>query len=548
MNPLDLPFNVQLMKLDKSRLAAMKPVTSLDYFETVNGDLHEDGLFSISIFGRIGDELRDKRFSFIDVRVQIFHPIIYTRLVKLKNLYRGILAGTEYAEWDDELKDFVASTEIKGKTGYAFFISYWDKIEFSRNRSGIRDARISLIEKYRSMALTDKVLVLPAGLRDIEVDENGQTKEHEINAIYRRLLGISKTIAPSDHNNTSTTLNLPRHLIQMAFNDVYDTIERMLVGKKGLVQNRWSSRRIFHGTRNVISAMDTSTPYLGGKNSPRFTDTVLGMYQTAKAYLPVTIHSLNTGYLEQIFNVGVGQARLIDKQTFKGEIVTLPTDVYDRWTTSEGLEKVITSLAVVEQRHIPIELADRYLALVYVGPDAANPESPLKVFKVFHDIDELPEGFDRAHVRPINLIELIYLSGYKHWNSRTGFVTRYPVTGVDSCYATTLYVKTTMVGEMRRELGPDWQPLDETHDALEFPVYQPLTYLDSQVIPSARLKGLGADFDGDTACFNGLMSEEANDEVLKFLTTRAAYIDPHNELRASANVPTVALVLLNMTG
>lgn len=548
MNPLDLPFNVQLMKLDQNRLATMRPVTSLDYFETANGDFHDDGLFSVSIFGRVGDEMRDKRFSYIDIRIPVFHPVIYTRLVKLKNLYRGILSGVDYAEWSEEEKDFLPSTELKGKTGYAFFIQHWDKIQFSHNRSGIRDSRISLIEKYRKIALTDKILVLPAGIRDIEIDENGQTKEHEINVLYRRLLGISKTIAHNDNNNVATSLNLPRHLLQLAFNEVYDTIERMLIGKKGLVQNRWGSRRIFHGTRNVISAMDTSTPYLGGKNSPRFTDTVLGMYQTAKAYMPVTLHALKTGYLEQVFNVGPSQARLIDKATLKGEITTLPTDVFDRWTTSEGMEKVITSLSVVEQRHIPIELADRYLALIYVGPDASNPDSQLKTFKVFHDIDDLPEGFDRKYVRPINLIELIYLSGYQHWNTRCGCVTRYPVTGVDSCYATTVYVKTTMVGEMRRELGPDWKPLDDTHDALEFPVYTPLTYLDSQVIPSARLKGLGADFDGDTASFNGLMSDEANAEIKQYLSTRVAFIDPHNELRASANVPTVALVLLNMTG
>ncbi len=485
MKALDLPFNVELMKLDAQRLRALRPVTSLDHFETAGGNLHEDGLFSISIFGRIGDEMRDRKFSFIDIRVPVFHPVIYSRLVKLKGLYRGILSASQYARWDDEVKDFVPSDELNGQTGFAFFIQHWEKIQFVRNKSGIRDARIALIEKYRDRALTDKVLVLPAGLRDLEITEDGQTKEHEINALYRRLLAISRTIAPSDHNNTSPALNLPRHLLQMTFNEIYDTIERMLTGKKGLVQNRWGSRRIFHGTRNVISAMDTSTAYLGGKNSPRYTDTVVGMYQLAKALLPVTLHCLKTGYLERVFNLGPGQARLVDPKTLESEIVSLPSDVYDRWTTTEGLNKVVNALGVIEQRHKPIQLEGRYLALLYAGPD--------KTFKVFHDIRELPEGFDRKYVRPINLIELVYLSGYRRWNTYVAFVTRYPVTGVGSCYPTTIYVKTTMVGEVRRELGEDWQPLGDEYEALEFPVYEPLAYLDSQVIPSARLAGLGAD-------------------------------------------------------
>lgn len=495
MKASDLPFNVELMKLDAGVLNTLKPVTSLDYFETANGDLHEDGLFSISIFGRVGDEVRDKRFSYIDIRVPVFHPVIYTRLVKLKGLYKGILSGTDYARWDESLKDFVAAPETEGQTGYAFFIQHWKKIQFAQNSSGIRDTRIALIEKYRDRALTDKVLVIPAGLRDIEVDENGQRKEHEINGLYRKLLAISRTIAPSDHNDTSAALNLPRNLLQMAFNEIYDTIERMLTGKKGLVQNRWGSRRIFHGTRNVISAMDTSTPYLGGKNSPKYTDTVVGIYQHAKAVLPVTLFCLKTGYLEKVFNVGNGQARLIDPKTLQSELVDLPTDVYDRWTTNEGLDKVVTSLGIVGQRHKPIELEGRYLALVYAGPDMKGDphKTPKQVFKVFNGIEELPEGFDRKYVRPINLVELIYLSGYRRWNTFAATVTRYPVTGVDSCYPTTVYVKTTMVGEMRRELGEDWEILGEDSDALEFPVYEPLAYLDSLVIPSARLKGLGAD-------------------------------------------------------
>jgi len=485
MNPLDIPFNVKLMELDERRLAATRPVTSLDFYETVGGNLHEDGLFSVSIFGRMGDERRDRTFSYIDIRVPVFHPVIYTRLVKLKGLYREIMSGTRHARWDAQVKDFVPADELTGETGFAFFLEHWDKIEFPKNKSGIRDARIDLIEKYKKVALTDKVLVMPAGLRDIEVDENGRTSENEINNLYRRLLSISRTIAKGEQNSKSAALNLPRNMLQMTFNEIYDSIERLLTGKTGFVQKRWGQRRIFNGTRNVITALDTSAEVLGGKNTPKYTDTVWGLHQCSKALLPVTVHAMRSNYLATVFEPGNGKARLIDPTTLKGEIVELDSDTYDRWTTVEGLEKVISSYGEVSLRAKPIKLGGRYLALLYTGPDMT--------FKVFHDIDELPEGLDRKRVRPINLVELIYLSGYRIWNNYAGFVTRYPVTGLDSCYPTTFYVKTTVVGEMRRELGPDWQPLGEEFDALEFPTYEPLAYLDSLVIPASKLKGLGAD-------------------------------------------------------
>lgn len=487
MKTLDLPFNVELLKLDKARIAGLKPVNSLDYYENVNGDLHEDGLFSVGIFGRVGDELRDRRFSYIDIKTQIFHPVIYHRLTQLRGLYKGILAGTHFAVWNSELKDFVPSDELKGQTGYTFFLKYWPELVFVRNKSDIRDQRIKLIEKYRDRALVDKILVLPAGLRDIEVGDDGRTTVSDINTFYRKILSIVRTIPDTEHVTSSVMHNLPRHLLQQAFNDVYDNLEQMLTGKEGFLQSKWGSRRVFNGTRNVITAMDTSSEYLGGANAPRYTDTVIGLYQASKALLPITLHRLTVGYLEYIFNPGNGMANLIDPITLKGEQVKLASDTFDRWRTVEGLEKVVSSYGETSIRHKPIMLDGRYLALIYAGPD--------NTFRVFHSIDDLPEHLqgNRHLVRPINLVELLYLSGYRQWNQYVAFVTRYPITGTGSCYPTTLYVKTTIVGEVRRELDQNWEPMGEEFTAIEFPTYEPLAYLDSQVIPSSRLAGLGAD-------------------------------------------------------
>ena len=55
-------------------------------------------------------------------------------------------------------------------------------------------------------------------------------------------------------------------------------------------------------------------------------------------------------------------------------------------------------------------------------------------------------------------------------------------------------------------------------------------------------------FDGDTASFNAVYTDESLEEVRAYLNTKAAYVDPRGGLRASANVATVALVLRNMTG
>lgn len=484
MSTAMLPFNVEIMKLDSKRLENIRPVTSLDYYERVNGDLHEDGLFSVAIFGRVGDEVRDKKFSYIDIKVEIFHPVIYETLVKLKALYRGILAGTQYAIFDKVEKDFIPSNELEGQTGFAFFVQHFKDIQFKKNKSIIRDKRIELIEKYRDRALGNKILVMPAGLRDIEVDDTGQKKVGEINTAYRKILSIAKTISDNGHQNAAL-YNLPRHLLQMAFNEIYDTIEKMLRGKKGFVQHRWGRRRIYNGTRNVITAMDTSKNVLGDHLTPKFTDSIIGLYQCLKATQPIAIHGIRSKYLPQIFTGGLN-ANLIEPSTLKRQMVQVDSTSYDKWMSVEGLEKVLTAFGEASTRHQPIKIDGYYLALIYAPKET-------KVFKVLNSIDDLPEGLDPKDVRPITYVEFLYLSTYSLLKDKIGLVTRYPVTGIGSIYPTTLYIKTTINGELRRELNDSWAVDEDSEAYPEFPIFNPPTYMDSFQIHSSRLARLGGD-------------------------------------------------------
>lgn len=542
MSNLDLPFNVEIYEPTPDMLRLLKPVTSTDYYENTKGDLDEDGLFSISIFGRIGEDARDKRFSFIDIKTEIFHPVIYQRLVRLKKLYEGILTSERYAKWDPELHDFVAANELEGETGFAFFVNHWRDIHFTRNKSDVREMRADVIEKYRDRALTSKILVIPAGLRDLEVDEDGRTNVHAINALYRKLLAFSRVLPDHDGVKNDPTHNRARQLLQRCFNDIYEMIEKMLAGKEGFVQAKWGARNVQNSTRNVITALDTSAAELGAINAPKFTDTIVGLWQLSKAVLPITIHALRTGYLSQAFAFGDRTARLVDKDTLEAEIVDVTAESYDKWNTVEGLEKVVASYKELTLRSRPVEIDGRYLALIYAPPGKA-------VFRVFSDIRDLPRELNRQHVRPINLMELLYLSGYHVWNKQVGTVTRYPVTEIGSCYPTSVYVKTTIVGEVRKELGEDWRPIaqDDSYTAPEFPTYNPLAYQDSLVVPGVRLAGLGADFDGDTASFIAVYTD-AGDDIKKYLNSKEAFVDPIGGLRTSTGVLTTDLFLRSFTG
>lgn len=565
MKSTNLPFNIEIMQVDGGLVRNLKPVSSTDIMESsgqklgpagaldmknlkwqggenLTSNFHSDGLFSIETFGRLGDKRRDTQFSYVNIKTTIFHPLIYKALGKLKGLYLDIMAGKAYAVWDPKEKDFIASDDQVGETGYQFFVQHWAEIKFKRTESPTRDERINLINKYKDRALTSRILIMPAGLRDVRVGAGNRLEFDEINDIYRRIVGISRTVAGSGDKITSPALNYSRYQLQTAFNEVYTLIERMLRDKKGFVQNKWARRRVFNGTRNVISSMDTSKEYLGGVGAPKAYNTILGLYQTMRGAMPFTVNHLRSGYLSEAFGEGDSStmARLVNPKTYKRENVELPSLTKDKWTTLDGLEKVVNSFKELEVRHQPVMVEDYYLALIYKGPD--------KTFRIFGDIQEFPEHLDRKYVEPITLVEFLYLSGYQRWNDLKVITTRYPVTGMGSSYPSDLYVKTSVVGEVRYELGPDWEKIGDEYVAEEFPTKEPNAFLDSATISPSRVPGLGADFDGDTVSNLIVYSDEAMKEIEKNLHSREAYSDPSGGLRTSTQTDTIALLMRNLTG
>lgn len=532
-----IPFNVTLLNLTPNKLAGLKQITSLTMFEGITRQYHPEGLFSTSIFGRVGDPRRNMIFAYIDVKAEIFHPIIYGILIQLKRLYGGILSGTEYAVWNPVKNDFEASNPMDGETGFHFFAQHWKKIVFTQSESDKRGQMIDVINKYRDTAMTSKILVLPAGLRDVEIGSDGRTKEDEINPIYRQLLGAANTIPDVALRSNPEIVDRSRYTLQLKFNELYAHFERLIYGKNKLIQNKWASRRIMNGTANVITSMNLQTDYLGTKGALGFNNTVIGLFQVAKGLQPMALYLLRTGFLSKVFPDANAPAILIDKKTLKRKEVVLPPAYYDRYQTNEGLEKVLNAFRDESIRDTPLEVEGHYLGLIYKGPD--------KTFKIIQDIDEVPEHRSKEHVYPLTFCELLYLSGYLNWNNYPAIVTRYPITGVGSIYPSMTYVRTTTTAEKRWELGEDWGPMTDNHCALEFPIPGP--YVKSMAPHPAKLDKLGADFDGDTMTCNFIYSDESVKEIKRYFQTKRAYIGIDGHIISSTNVSTVALTLHNLT-
>lgn len=475
------PFNISLMSLKSENIKSMRSVSSHDAFEGSTKSFHPDGLFSTQTFGRTGSEYRTKVYAYIDLNIEVLHPLIYRKICELGSLYEGILQSTLYVTFDKATKNFEKSTPAEGFTGYQYFLDHFNELVFPRTKSSKRDYSIKLIDKYKSSCMMTKHIVMPAGYRDYEIDKNGKPSEDDVNGMYRKLLSLSSLITPNLPRTSLHTADVPRAKLQLAVLEIYEYFEAMLDGKHKVILGKWAARNIHHGTRNVITSLLNDYSELHGPLTVSTNQTVVGLYQYLKGTQPVSIGDIRRGFLSNVFNGPNNPASLVDKKTLKRKLVQVHSTTFDYWNTDEGLEKNIAQFGLEDVRHDFAVADDHYIGLIFKGEGT---------YLLLQDIDDLPEGLDKRAVTPLTYTELFYLSVEETAAVIPGTVTRYPVAALGGVYPSYTFLKTTVSGESRRELDING---DETGRVVtQFPKYQG-EFVNSMSVSPSHIARLVAD-------------------------------------------------------
>lgn len=535
-----LPFNIEMLILNDAAVAHIRPVTSLDIYVGATKQLHPDGLYSNEIFGMIGTVVRETRISYIDLKVPVIHPIIYESIVKSSDFYRGILTNKEFATWNPTTKCFDKSDIVDGETGYNFFTKHINELEIGSTGSTSRSQLIKLLSKNKGKYLTDKLVVIPAALRDVAVDATGRTTSDEINEIYYRLISIANTINKASVKFAIESFDQQRISLQNKVNEVYNHIKTILEGKNGFLQRKFMTRNVFDTTRNVMSAMALVSSRLNDPRTFDINDTAIGLFQAAKALRSRTLYNLRNGFLSEVFANQSSQALLCDPKTKKSIRADVHVNTFNAWGSSEGLEKLLTHFREESMRHDPIMIDGYYLGLTYIGSD--------KTFAFIHSIEDLPPSRKKdGKVEPITYAELLYAAVYVGVRDYPLFLTRYPITGAGSIYPSNTHLRTTANSLCLRELDANtWEPKYK-ESALEFPLRGEAFFNSMSPHPS-KLQGLGGDFDGDTCSGNIAISEEAKEEWRNLKAQRHFYVGSDNKFTNQLGTDTVKFMLRNVTG
>jgi hypothetical protein len=516
----------------------MTPIKVLDIFDAASSNnFHPEGLFSVEIFGKVGTEYRSRIFSYIDLHIPVIHPMLFKALGDLKSLYVDILAHREFAVFDPQTQDFVKSNAIDGKSGYSFFLEHLPKLKFEKRDSPKREFNIQLLAKFIGGVTFEKMLVMPAGLRDYMIDDNGKPSEDEINTLYRKILSISNIIENVDSKANAEYLDSARYSLQLAVNEIYNYIVNLLEGKSKLILGKWAGRKIVNSTRNVITSFVPDSEELFGPRTVSTNHTVMGLYQFLRAIIPVAVNKVRDKYISKIFIGPNSPAVLVNSKTLKKESIMVDPEYYDDWMSYDGLEQAFARFGEEALRHDPLQIGNYYFGLLYVNEAA-------RVFRFMQDIDELPEGYDKSLVRPITFAELLYISVAEGSDEFPCFVTRYPITGYGSFYPSYVYLKTTIQSKVMKELNENWEPTDFVYQ--EFPVLGQRFY-DTMSPSKPHIGRLGADYDGDLCSGTCTWTEDAKEEVKKTLNSRNYYVGVNGRMSFSAADDIIDLVVANMT-
>lgn len=531
-NPKNL-LNIDILTLSNDKLKYLGEIKSCSIFEVGTKIFKNDGLYSNEIFGPVGSSTRQERYGYINLNIPVLHPFVYETLLSLGSKYEYIINGTKYAKFNNELKDFEFTDAQNGETGYNFFLKHINKIKFRETNSDQRAYKIKFVNKYtQPQYMIDKWVVIPAGLRDYEEDENGIQSEDEINNLYRKLISNAGSIRNMNVNNNLDLVNPIRVKIQLNICEIFNYILNLIKGKTKFTEGKFAKRAITYGTRNVITPIPAKIQSLKDKDIIDINKSTIGLYQYVKSINPVTIHRVRTMFINNIFNPNNNSAYLVNPKTMKTELINVNPKRRDEWLTLEGINNTISKLSNKSRRFDPV-IVDGYYMFVVV--DTGNQ------IVIYEDTNDIPEDTNPNHIRPLTYCELFYLAIYDVKDKYPGYTTRYPVTGLGSIYPTYPYVKTTAISRTVNVRYKTW-----IRDVIEYPVLGEL-FIESFSPSTQHLARLSGDYDGDMLSYTSLLTEESIKEISEFLNNKEAYITTTNEITYSSSDDVVDIVMKVLT-
>lgn len=483
----------------------LQEVTSAVLFQ--RGDVpHPNGLVSNEIFG-ITTKSRKETFAYINLYGHFFHPHVMKAIRRLFRNIDKIINGEIYYSIDKN--GHLVQDDENGDTGMDFIYDNWEKIKWDKSDvPGMRNERIDLITKTpKNKIFIEYCLVIPAFYRDIKPNQKGGGETEDINQMYAKL--IREATLVRDRDMFDFQFHSTNFSIQNTLVDVYNYFKQKIEKKNGLIRKYLMGKNVDYCTRTVITAPTFHA------NSP---DDLL----TDLKHCAIPIHQICTlcypfvmRWLRIFF-----ERQVIDNQTLYGydavegqrtkRIIKLknPSMVFN----DKFYKKMIDTFQKdPESRFNKIELPTESDTVHYLGFVGTNVNSA-----------DNSEG--TTINRPMTWTDLLFMACSEVVEDKHCLVTRYPLLDEFGIFISKIRVSSTVqtcVMKVRDKIYR-WYPVIN----FDTPKEQiGSCFIDSVRFSNSYLPGLDGDYDGDQTTIKIAYSQEANEEMEKYMNSKAFFIN-----------------------
>lgn len=509
--------SLQLEQLDQDRFIKannLKEVTNPVMFQHGNRPT-PDGLLSYEIFG-ITTEERSGIFAYIDLKERFIQPYYYKIWLKIDRNLRACVYETQNFVID---KDGYLVPDDNGDTGLAWLEKNLSKINFKNTKKNtfleaLMDA------KAKKKLFTDKLIVIPPYYRDVNTNTSGKVGVGEINKLYINLLNSVKGLNESNMYGLSM-IGGTRGRIQDILQEIYNwfTVGESVIGgehtgsgifkKFGVMRRSVMSKTTDNSARLVISASNINV------NSKEDLMVDMDYSSIPLSAACVVAYPFVIYELRQYFN-----------NEFGGKI-RYPVLYNGRLTTIELLNPLIEfsdDRFDAEMNEFIHGYSNRFKAI-----EIPNTEG-LKAHMRFKGYSITPEEYARGIrengkmiERDLTWVDVLYMACCAATEDKVAIISRYPIDSYFNQLYTRMHIASTVETEPMVINGKlyRWYPKIRQKDLGSNTSNK---FIDTLSLANPYCILMGADYDGDQVTLKMAYSVESNEELKKYMDSKAQFI------------------------
>lgn len=523
-------LNIKPLDVDKFiKVNELKAITNPMFFARTNMPT-VDGLLSNEIFGITKDD-RTTIFAYIDLAGEYFlHPLAYKIWSRLDSNVKLCVYEMDTFVYDPEKGKL--KSDPKGETGLKFLMKLIKTVDFKKTGSSKREVKINFLEKYREKLFMKDVVVIPAGMRDVNTEADGKVGVGEINKLYNAVVRDAKALQESDDYGLSLNGTL-RGRIQDNIVKIYnwfifgrdpltgaDAQASGLSRKLGLIRRAGMKKSFDWGSRLVICTQNLRKEKLSDLDVDL--DSIgLPLAAVCANLFPYMLYWIRNWFSNQLSDVQT--LRCINPKTKKQEDVRI-----DSWQTVYSDERIKKEIGRfmhgMSNRFVPIEapITDpKRNKIYYMQFKGYNVPSKDIADKIIND--QMSKESFHLNSRPLTWCDLIYMAAMEVTKDKMTLITRFPM---DSYY-NQFPAKIKVISTIETEPILVWNTFYKKYPKITLADINQNSsnhFVDVALPNNVRLGSIGGDFDGDTVSSKVPYSIEANDELYKAINAKIHYI------------------------